>query len=83
MAKMVLIDVPEELAGAVKQFVQEVEEAMPELRGGRAVDVRCYKQAVERSAAELEQQALRRLLQALDVGAPHIVALHPVTAHTG
>jgi hypothetical protein len=73
MAKTVLVEVPEELAGAVKQFVQEVEEAMPETRGGRAVDVGRYEQAVEQSAAELEQQALRRLLQALDIDAPRVV----------
>jgi len=73
MAKTVLVEVPEELAGAVKRFLQEVEGAMPETRGGRAVDVASYEQAVEQSAAGLEQEAMRRLLQALDVDAPHVI----------
>lgn len=73
MAKTVLVEVPEELAEAVKKFVAEVDGAMPETRGGRAVDVARYEQAVEQSAAELEQQTLRRLLQALDVDAPQVV----------
>lgn len=73
MAKTVLVEVPEELAGAVKRFVEEVEGAMPETRGGRAVDVASYEQAVEQSAAGLEREAMRRFLQALDVDAPHVI----------
>ncbi len=73
MAKTVLVEVPEELAGAVKRFVEEVEGAMPETRGGRAVDVASYERAVEQSAAGLEQESMRRLLQALDVDAPHVI----------
>ena len=73
MAKTVLVEVAEELAGAVKRFVEEVEGAMPETRGGRAVDVASYEQAVEQSTAGLEQKTSRRLLQALDVDAPHVL----------
>ena len=40
--KMVLVEVPEEWAAAVKKFVDGVEAAKPETRGGRAVDYAAY-----------------------------------------
>jgi hypothetical protein len=51
MAKTVLVEVPEELVGAVKRFVEEVEGAMPETRGGRAVDVASYHYCVRHKQA--------------------------------
>ena len=71
--KMVLVEVPEEWAAAVKKFVDGVEAAKPETRGGRAVDYAAYERAVEKRAGELEQEAHRGLLQALDIDTERVL----------
>jgi hypothetical protein len=71
--KAVLVEVPEDLAEAVKRFVSGVEASTPETRGGRAVDFGAFEDAVEKRAAELEQAVHRRLLHQLDIDAPRVV----------
>jgi hypothetical protein len=71
--KTVLVEVPEELAEAVKRYVARVEAATPETRGGRAVDYAAFERAVERSVGELEMDTHRRLLQSLDVDAERVL----------
>ena len=71
--KMVLVEVPEELAEAVKKFVLEVEESAPSADGGRAVDFAKYEDAVEEAAAKLEREAIRRVLQRFDIDTRRVV----------
>lgn len=71
--KTVLVEVPEDLADAVKEFLAGINAATPDTRGGRAVDYLAFSRAVERSAAELEQSTHRRLLQELDVDAERVL----------
>lgn len=71
--KMVSIEVPEDWADAVKKFIADVDGARPETRGGRAVDYAAFERSVEESAAELEKDAHRRLLQDLDIDAARLV----------
>jgi hypothetical protein len=71
--KTVQVEVPEEWAEAVKKFVERVESAKPETQGGRAVDYAVFERAVEKSAAELEKEAHRGLLQGLDIDAEHVL----------
>lgn len=71
--EMVSIEVPREWADAVKKFVADVDGAKPEIRGGRAVDYAAFERSVEASAAELERNAHRRLLQELDIDAERLV----------
>ena len=71
--KTVLVEVPEDLAEAVKRFVREVEETAPSADGGRAVDFAKYEDAVEESAARLEREALRRVLQRFDIDSRRVV----------
>ena len=71
----IVIDVPDddvELVEAVKKFVEQIRAATPDTRGGRAVDFARFERAVEQSAAVLERETLRRLLQALDVDAERV-----------
>lgn len=71
--KLVTIEVPEAWAEAVKRFLESVETAKPDTRGGRAVDYGAYERAVERSAGELEKEAHRGLLQELDIDAAEVL----------
>mgnify|MGYP001596607103 FL=1 len=71
--KTVTIEVPEAWAEAVKKFIQSVESAKPDTRGGRAVDYAAYEREVEKSAGELEKEAHRGLLQCLDVDAERVL----------
>ena len=71
--KMVLVEVPEGLAEAVKKFVLEVEESAPSADGGRAVDFAKYEDAVEEAAAKLEREAIRRVLQRFDIDTRRVV----------
>lgn len=71
--KTVLVEVPEGLAEAVKRFVREVEETAPSADGGRAVDFAKYEDAVGESAAKLEREALRRVLQRFDINSRRVV----------
>lgn len=71
-----MLEVPEgyeEIGEALKKFVEEISAATPDTRGGRAVDFARFERAAERSAAALERETLRRLLQALDVDAERVV----------
>lgn len=70
--KMVTIEVPEAWADKVKKFIESVEAAKPDTRGGRAVDYAAYERAVEKSAGELEKEAHRGLLQELDIDATQV-----------
>jgi hypothetical protein len=48
--KMVLVEVPEGLAEAVRKYVARVEAAVPDVRGGRAVDYALLGEAVVATA---------------------------------
>src|SRR5437870_5394297 len=70
------IEIPEELAGfeeVIKRYVEQLRSAMPDTRGGRAVDFAKFERDAEASAAELERESLRRLLQSLDIDAQRVV----------
>jgi hypothetical protein len=69
----VMLEVPKEWAEAVKKFIDGVEAAKPDTRGGKAVDYAAYEQAVEEQGAALEREAHRSLLQALDIDAERVV----------
>jgi hypothetical protein len=71
--KMVLVEVPEGLAEAVRKYVARVEAAMPDVRGGRAVDYAAFERQVEQSASELECETHRRSLQGLDIDAERVL----------
>ena len=71
--KTVKIEVPEAWADAVKRFIESVEAAKPDTRGGRAIDYAAYEREVEKSAGELEKEAHRGLLQGLDIDAEQVV----------
>jgi hypothetical protein len=63
----VMLEVPKAWAESVKKFLESVESAKPETRGGTAVDCGAYEREVEKSARELEEEAHRGLLQELDL----------------
>lgn len=82
----VVIEVPEEFASvgeAMKKFLEELQAASPETRGGRAVDFAKFERAVSESTGRLEREALRRSLQALDVDCERVVIRGKVYAQVG
>jgi hypothetical protein len=71
--KTVTIEVPAAWADKVKKFIESVEAAKPDTRGGRAVDYAAYEREVEKSAGDLEKEAHRGLLQELDIDAGQVL----------
>ena len=66
----IVVDVPEgyeDIGELLKDYVKEITAATPDTRGGRAVDFAKFERAAEQSAAKLERETLRRLLQSLDI----------------
>lgn len=69
------LDVPEgyeDIGELLKKYVEEITAAAPDTRGGRAVDFAKFERAAGRSAATLERETLRRLLQSLDIDAERV-----------
>jgi len=68
-----LVEVPKGWAAAVREFVGELEAAEPSVGGGRAVEFAAVEREVEKAVGGLEREALRRLLQRLDIDAERVV----------
>ena len=71
----IVVDVPEgyeDIGELLKDYVKEITAATPDTRGGRAVDFAKFERAAEQSAAKLERETLRRLLQSLDIDAERV-----------
>lgn len=69
----VMVEVPKAWADKMKRFIESVEAAKPDTRGGRAVDYAAYEREVEKSAGELEKEAHRGLLQEFDIDAAQVL----------
>ena len=70
--KKVMIEVPAELADAVKQVGEVLERSLAEIRRESGFDWEKISSAVEAATSEIEREATRRLLQECDVDAEAI-----------
>lgn len=70
--KKVAIEVPEELAAAMKEASEAYEKSVAEIRRESGFDWEKMSSAVEAATAQIEREAIRRLLQECDVDEPAI-----------
>ena len=70
--KKVMIEVPAELADAVKRVGEVLERSLAEIRRESGFDWEKISGAVEAATSEIEREATRRLLQECDVDAEAI-----------
>jgi len=72
------IELPEgysDLVPLLEKYAAEIRAAMPATAGGVAVDMAKCERAMAASAATLEQESIRRVLQCLDIDAPRVIIL--------
>lgn len=70
------IELPSEFADMIpslEKYVADIKAATPETEHGGAVDMMKYESAMEASAAALEQESTRRLLQRLDIDTERVI----------
>ncbi|MCI0570620.1 MAG: ISKra4 family transposase [Myxococcaceae bacterium] len=68
----VTVEVPEELAEAVRKLVKDMEAGVAEIRSGRPLDFAALERRAAASAAEVEREVVRRLLRHLDIDASRV-----------
>jgi hypothetical protein len=81
-----VIEVPEELASlgdAVEKLIAEAKTKMAAAQSGEALDVAKVERTMEKLAADAEREALRGLLQALDIDAPLVTVEGKAFAKVG
>jgi hypothetical protein len=72
----IVIEIPEELAKlgeAMADQLAEIQRTMARLGGGKSVDYGVVEQAVGDSAARIEREAHRAILQSLDIDVPAVI----------
>jgi hypothetical protein len=71
MAK-VTVEVPEELAEAIRKVAREMEAGLTAIHSGKPLDFAELERRAASSASEVEREVVRRLLQGLDLDVPHV-----------
>ena len=62
-----------DLIPSLEKYAADIQAATPETEDGGAVDMMKYERAMESSAAALEQESTRRLVQRLDIDAEKVI----------
>jgi hypothetical protein len=68
----VTVEVPEELAEAIRHVAQELEAGLATIRSGKPLDFAELERRAASSASEVERDMVRRLLRGLDIDAAHV-----------